>query len=288
MAGSFALVEPGFTRALSPRGAFSPIARYPAKTHIDLNHFDCTDRQSPIVGAFPDTVRTSGGNATSGRAARSQQRITMQNKLNETDKTSGSEILLVAACHLPTPWATFELHGFEEVASGREHVALTLGAVADGAPVLTRVHSECLTGDALFSQRCDCGPQLEAALAAIATEGRGVLLYLRQEGRGIGLLNKIRAYALQDQGADTVEANEHLGFPPDSRDYSVAAAMLRSLGIATLKLMTNNPRKVHALERHHIAVAERVPHIIEPNPHNAGYLRTKAERLGHLFPWPEA
>jgi GTP cyclohydrolase II len=211
----------------------------------------------------------------------------MQNKSNEAGKPSAIEIRHVATCRLPTPWATFELHGFEEVSSGREHVALTLGAVDDGAPVLTRVHSECLTGDALFSRRCDCGPQLEAALDAIAAEGRGVLLYLRQEGRGIGLMNKIRAYALQDQGADTVEANERLGFPADTRDYSVAVAMLRGLRIATLKLMTNNPRKVHALEHHEIAITERVPHVIEPNPHNAGYLRTKAQRLGHLFAWPE-
>jgi len=205
-----------------------------------------------------------------------------------TGRAGELEVRLVASCRLPTPWATFALHGFEEIATGREHVALTLGTVDDGAPALTRVHSECLTGDALFSRRCDCGPQLEAALAAIAAEGRGVLLYLRQEGRGIGLLNKIRAYALQDEGADTVEANERLGFAADTRDYAVAAAMLHGLGIAALKLMTNNPRKVHALERYDIAITERVPHVIEPNPHNAGYLRTKAQRLGHLFPWPEA
>ena len=190
---------------------------------------------------------------------------------------------LVASCRLPTPWATFTMHGFEETATGREHVALSLGAIDDGTPVLARLHSECLTGDGLFSRRCDCGPQLEAALEAIAAEGRGVLLYLRQEGRGIGLLNKIRAYALQDEGADTVEANHRLGFEADRRDYVVAADMLRELQVASLRLMTNNPRKLHALAKYGITITERVPHQIEANPHNAAYLRTKAQRLGHLL-----
>ncbi|MBB5272294.1 GTP cyclohydrolase II [Quisquiliibacterium transsilvanicum] len=192
-------------------------------------------------------------------------------------------VRLVASCRLPTPWAVFELHGFEEIASGREHVALTLGEVSDGAPVLARMHSECLTGDALYSLRCDCGAQLEAALAAIAAEGRGVLLYLRQEGRGIGLLNKIRAYRLQDAGADTVEANHQLGLAADLRTYEAAAEMFALLGVSRLRLMTNNPRKIRALEERGIEIAERMPLQIQPNPHNAGYLRTKATRLGHLL-----
>ena len=192
-------------------------------------------------------------------------------------------VRLVASCRLPTPWTVFELHGFEEVASGREHVALTLGDVSDGAPVLARMHSECLTGDALYSLRCDCGAQLEAALAAIAAEGRGVLLYLRQEGRGIGLLNKIRAYRLQDAGADTVEANHQLGLAADLRTYEAAAEMFALLGVSRLRLMTNNPRKIRALEERGIEIAERMPLQIQPNPHNVGYLRTKASRLGHLL-----
>lgn len=192
-------------------------------------------------------------------------------------------VVFVAASKLPTPFGVFTMHGFLDEATGKEHVALTLGDVANGTPVLGRLHSECLTGDALFSMRCDCGAQLEAALQAIAAEGRGVLLYLRQEGRGIGLLNKIRAYALQDEGADTVEANERLGFAPDQRDYALCKPMLAHLGIQELCLMTNNPRKINALEGFGIRIAERRPLQIGANPHNLRYLKTKAGKLGHLL-----
>ncbi|KOX63084.1 GTP cyclohydrolase [Pseudomonas psychrophila] len=192
-------------------------------------------------------------------------------------------VVFVAACKLPTPFAEFTMHGFLEKTTGREHVVLSLGDVTDGAPVLGRVHSECLTGDALFSQRCDCGSQLEAALQAIAREGRGVLLYLRQEGRGIGLLNKIRAYELQDGGADTVEANERLGFAADQRDYAICLPMLEHVGVLSLRLMTNNPRKVKALTDMGITVAERVPLHTGHNPHNKLYLATKANKLGHMM-----
>ena len=192
-------------------------------------------------------------------------------------------VVFVAASKLPTPFGVFTMHGFLDEATGKEHVALTMGDVASGAPVLGRLHSECLTGDALFSLRCDCGAQLEAALRAIAAEGRGVLLYLRQEGRGIGLLNKIRAYELQDAGADTVEANERLGFGADQRDYAMCRPMLDHLGIRELKLMTNNPRKLKALETYGIALAQRVPLHSGLNPHNKFYLATKAGKLGHLL-----
>lgn len=197
---------------------------------------------------------------------------------------AAGEIEYVPSCALPTPWATFQLHGFMERASGKEHVALSLGDIDDGAPVLARIHSECLTGDALFSRRCDCGAQLESALRKIAAEGRGVLLYLRQEGRGIGLLNKIRAYRLQDAGADTVQANHELGFAADQRNYDSCAGMLRHLGVANLRLMTNNPRKVEALRQLGVAIAERIPLVIDGNPFNRRYLNTKAEKLGHLLP----
>jgi GTP cyclohydrolase II len=189
----------------------------------------------------------------------------------------------IVSSRLPTPWAVFDMHGFEEQVRGKEHVVLTLGDVADGQPVLARLHSECLTGDALFSLRCDCGFQLEAALRRIAEEGRGALLYLRQEGRGIGLMNKIRAYRLQDAGADTVEANEQLGFGADMREYDICRVMLEHLGVGAVRLMTNNPRKVAALEREGIQVVERLPLHSGRNPHNARYLATKAGKLGHMI-----
>lgn len=189
----------------------------------------------------------------------------------------------VDSCALPTTWANFTMHAFIEPATGKEHVALTLGDVSNGAPVLARIHSECLTGDALFSKRCDCGPQLELAMQKIAAEGRGVILYLRQEGRGIGLLAKVQAYHLQDDGADTVEANQQLGFAADLRSYTLCDPMLKHLGITSVKLMTNNPRKISALQNMQVKVEEQIPLIIARNPYNERYLATKASKLGHML-----
>ncbi|WP_222565457.1 GTP cyclohydrolase II [Novilysobacter antarcticus] len=197
-----------------------------------------------------------------------------------------AEIRYVDSCELPTPWATFRLHGFIDPASGKEHVALTLGDLDDGEPVLARVHSECLTGDAFFSQRCDCGAQLEEALRRIATEGRGIVLYLRQEGRGIGLINKIRAYHLQDAGADTVQANEDLGFAADQRHYGLCQPMLAHFGVGALRLMTNNPAKVVALQKLGVQVPERISILVGHNPSNQRYLATKREKLGHVIGLP--
>ncbi|GAC1416804.1 MAG: GTP cyclohydrolase II [Burkholderiaceae bacterium] len=192
-------------------------------------------------------------------------------------------LTFVTACNLPTPWATFRLHAFVETASGKEHLVLALGDIADGEPVLARLHSECLTGDALFSQRCDCGAQLEAALQRIAKEGRGMLLYLRQEGRGIGLIGKLKAYHLQDGGADTVEANTALGFAPDQRSYRLCLPMLQHLKVSRLRLMTNNPRKIDALRQLGITVVERIALHSKSNKFNYRYLQTKASKLGHLM-----
>ncbi|MGL5948465.1 MAG: GTP cyclohydrolase II [Aeromonas sp.] len=194
-----------------------------------------------------------------------------------------SSVTLIAQSKLPTPWGIFSLVGFQETASGKDHAALVMGEIAGSTPVLARIHSECLTGDALFSLRCDCGFQLQAALEKIAKEGTGVLLYVRQEGRGIGLLNKIKAYHLQDQGADTVEANLALGFAADGRDYTICADMLSALGVEQVRLMTNNPRKMKALEGFGIPVAERVPLQEGRNAHNEFYLNTKADKLDHLL-----
>lgn len=189
----------------------------------------------------------------------------------------------VESSKLPTPFGMFNMHGFSDDETDKEHVVLTMGDISGDEPLLARIHSECLTGDALFSMRCDCGPQLQAAMHKISVAGRGVIFYLRQEGRGIGLLNKIKAYHLQDQGADTVEANEQLGFGADMRDYSILKPMLKHLNIKALKLLTNNPRKVKALQDMGINVVERLPHETGRNPHNAKYLETKKGKLGHLF-----
>ena len=192
-------------------------------------------------------------------------------------------IRYVESSKLPTSWGMFEMHGFEDTETGKEHVVLTMGDIGTEEPLLARIHSECLTGDALFSLRCDCGAQLQHAMHKIALEGRGAIFYLRQEGRGIGLLNKIRAYHLQDCGADTVEANEQLGFGADMRDYSILKSMVEHLGIHSIRLMTNNPRKVKALQELGINVVERLPHETGRNPHNVKYLSTKKGKLGHLL-----
>lgn len=191
-------------------------------------------------------------------------------------------IQYVASASLPTSWGQFVIHGFEDSETGKEHVALTMGDISGDEPVLCRVHSECLTGDCLFSLRCDCGPQLQTAMQRISEAGRGIILYLRQEGRGIGLHNKIKAYALQDTGADTVEANVQLGFEPDSREYEICKPMFEHFNLSSLKLMTNNPRKVDALSAMGIEVTEIIPIHTEANPHNESYLAVKVDKLGHM------
>ncbi len=192
---------------------------------------------------------------------------------------------------LPTSWGNFTLYAFEQNSDGKEHVGIGMGDIlsknSENHPnlntLLVRLHSECLTGDVFSSLRCDCGPQLNSALEKIAQEGRGLVIYLRQEGRGIGLINKIKAYALQDQGQDTVEANLNLGFEADQRNFGVAAEFLKQLGINKVRLMTNNPKKVEALVSAGIEITERVEMKVGKNPHNERYLSTKLGKLGHFL-----
>ena len=203
---------------------------------------------------------------------------------NEYQTAEGQPIMEhVVAANLPTKYGSFRIHGYVNRLNGEHHVALTLGDVGDGEPVLVRVHSECLTGDVFGSSKCDCGDQFDAAMRMIAEEGRGIMVYLRQEGRGIGLINKLKAYALPDQGMDTVEANVALGFPPDMRDYTVGAEMLLDLGAKRLKLLTNNPEKISGLEKYGIEITERVPIETKHKSASDAYMKTKKVKMGHIL-----
>lgn len=197
----------------------------------------------------------------------------------KTEKLVNREIEV----NLPTEFGDFKMIGYTSVVDNKEHVALVKGNINDGEPVLLRVHSECLTGDVFGSARCDCGPQLHAALAQIEKEGRGVLVYMRQEGRGIGLINKLKAYKLQEQGLDTVEANYHLGFGADLREYGIGAQIISDLGISKIKLLTNNPRKIKGLNGYGLEIVERIPLQVEMKNENEQYLKTKVEKLGHFL-----
>jgi 3,4-dihydroxy 2-butanone 4-phosphate synthase/GTP cyclohydrolase II len=204
--------------------------------------------------------------------------------LIEYRRRSEKLVRRLAEARIPTIYGEFRAHAYESVVDGRVHVAMVMGKVGDGADILVRVHSECLTGDVFQSRRCDCGTQLDDALGKIGAEGRGVVLYIRgHEGRAIGLTHKLRAYELQERGKDTVEANVELGFPPDPRDYGIGAQILYDVGVRTMRLLTNNPAKRAGLEGYGLSIVERVPLETKPTAENIGYLKAKREKLGHLL-----
>jgi GTP cyclohydrolase II len=234
---------------------------------------------------LPAALVVTGHPATLEGVARDRDLLRVSaREMLDFKESAGSELTVVGDAFVPLEGAEeARIVAFRPADGGKEHLAIVIGEPRLDGPVLIRLHSECFTGDLLGSLRCDCGDQLRGAIEAISKEGSGVLLYLAQEGRGIGLVNKLRAYDLQDNGADTVEANELLGFDPDERIYRPAAEMLRSLGVKQVRLMTNNPQKVESLQTSGVTVVERVPHIFPSNDHNAFYIDTKARKSGHLF-----
>jgi 3,4-dihydroxy 2-butanone 4-phosphate synthase/GTP cyclohydrolase II len=238
-------------------------------------------------GVISEILNEDGGVANQEQilqfAERENMKVVTIESLIAHRREKDCYVIKEAEANLPTEYGEFRMVGFVNKLNGEHHVALVKGVIEDGDEVLVRVHSECLTGDAFHSLKCDCGEQLAAALFNIEKEGKGILLYLRQEGRGIGLINKIKAYKLQEQGMDTEEANIALGFPPDMRDYGIGAQILSELNVRKIKLMTNNPKKIVGLKGHGIEIIERVPLIMDTNIYNKRYFDTKKEKMGHLY-----
>ncbi|MFC7442181.1 bifunctional 3,4-dihydroxy-2-butanone-4-phosphate synthase/GTP cyclohydrolase II [Laceyella putida] len=255
-------------------------------------HTEAAVDLAKLCGAYPagvicEVINEDGTMARVPELAEIAERfqlkmITIQDLIEYRRRTE-TLVKREVSIHLPTEFGDFTMIGYSNQVDGKEHVAFVKGQVDSDQPILVRVHSECLTGDVFGSHRCDCGPQLHAALKRIAEEGTGVLLYMRQEGRGIGLINKLKAYKLQEEGLDTVEANVRLGFQPDLREYGIGAQILRDLGVRRMRLMTNNPRKITGLKGYGLEVTEVVPIVFPPREENRHYMMTKKEKLGHLL-----
>lgn len=294
-------VEPNATSSDFVRpGHIFPLEAKPGGVLRRAGHTEATVDLARMAGLYPAGVLCEilSEDGTMARvpelmefAAGHQLKIITVSDLIAYRRQTETLIRRVATADIPTAHGEFKLYAYEStdtegesVEADKTHIALTKGDIADAAPILVRVHSQCLTGDVFGSLRCDCGEQLEIALQTIEKEGRGVLVYMRQEGRGMGLKEKLRAYQLQDSdGLDTVEANEHLGFPADLRDYGIGAQILADLGVQKMRLMTNNPQKVKGLDGHGLEIVERVPLQTQPNPFNRRYLQTKRSKLGHLL-----
>lgn len=273
-------------------GHVFPIKARPGGVLVRAGHTEAIVDLAKMAGLYPAGVicEIMNEDGTMARlhqleemAARHNLKISSVADLIKYRRRHERLVHRVAEAKLPTEYGEFTVMAYKSTIDPEEHIALVTGDVTTEEPVLVRVHSECLTGDVFGSLRCDCGQQLAIAMRAIATEGRGVFLYMRQEGRGIGLHNKLRAYALQDEGVDTVEANELLGFAADLRDYGIGAQILADIGLQSIRLLTNNPRKVVGLEGHGLKVVESVPIVAPPNSYNACYLKTKGTKLGHHF-----
>ena len=237
------------------------------------------------VGVMCEILDRQGNPASPATVERLAKRYSLKviniSDLAEYRRYTEKLVVRVATSELPTRYGKFTIHVYDCPSMNREHVAMVMGRISRGRPTLVRVHSQCLTGDALFSIRCDCREQLDSALRRIAEGGSGVVVYLSQEGRGIGLANKIRAYSLQDRGQDTVQANESLGLPRDMRDYSIGAQILADLGVHKIHLLTNNPRKISGIERYGLSIVKRIPIEVDPQRSNAAYLKVKKDKLGH-------